>query len=198
MDLRSLHSEIDDISREATTFRLLFFQENQFPSLGGPTPVLPTGIWGGFDGNVFDENNIRAHYLTTNAKTEEEMIQRCHAFYTTQSFRNNGFVVSVEYRCCSSLHYLLPTCTERTPVLHVLLFKHSLEADVVEDERLEEILPRFNCFLHDAIREAHETRRGNSDWGNESENECEVMAWYTMFAVREASRLNIQEFLVGQ
>ena len=107
MDMRSMHVEMDNISREATTFRLLFFQENQFPldaSGNIYTPVLPTGIWGGFDGNVFDENNIRAHYLTTNAKTEEEMIQRCHAFYTTQSFRNNGFVVSVEYRCCSSLH----------------------------------------------------------------------------------------------
>ena len=209
--MRSLHVEMDNISREATTFRLLFFQENQFPSLGGPTPVLPcgvyklgstpvlpTGIWGGFDGNVFDENNIRAHYLTTNAKTEEEMIQRCHAFYTTQSFRNNGFVVSVEHKCCSSLHWLLPTCTERCPVLHVLL-KHRLsEADAVEDARLEEILSRFNCVVHKALREAHESRRGNDDWGNESQNECEVMAWYTMFALREASSLNIQEFLVGE
>ena len=303
-DLRSLHSEIDDISREATTFRLLFFQENQFPSLGGPTPVLPTGIWGGFDGNVFDENNIRAHYLTTNAKTEEEMIQRCHAFYTTQSFRNNGFVVSVEHNCCSSLHWLLPTCTERNPVLHVLLgylteqeieerlkdhlkyaadtapvnariadaleksrlqyvydcFHETLHpalnsahqarridpvthawgdqdaefekyymraaqasmpgahkapwlllktsapdafadwprGEKIESERLESMLPLFQTSVHKALREAHESRRGNDDWGNESQNECEVMAWYTMFALREASSLNIQEFLVGE
>ena len=409
--MRSLHVEMDNISREDTTFRLLFFEENQFPldpSGNIYTPVLPTGIWGGFDGEVFDEANTCAHYLTTNAKTDQAMINSCHVFYEKQSFHNNGYVVSVEQTCCSSLHWLLPTCTERNPVLHVLLgtltdqeseerLKHHLkyaadiapvnariaealeksrlqyvydcfhetlhpalnaahearridpvthawgdpdaelekyymraaqasmpgahkapwlllktsapdafadwprgekieserlesmlplfqtsvhkalreahesrrgtddwgdemlvtneafyinaarteagwneectrearvfytlsavtelgvvalgldvhgrghgwldtqaclrEADAVEDARLEEILSRFNGVVHKALREAHETRRGNSDWGNESENECEVMAWYTMVARREASRLNIQEFLVGQ